>query len=65
MRSWCATTGPATFESSKTTFARGVILSNDGAFEPAPLESYEQSEPEISNPTSRQVRREILVLPTR
>jgi formate hydrogenlyase transcriptional activator len=41
--------------------ARGVILSNDGVFEPAPLESYEQSEPEISNPTLEdKVRREIL-----
>src|SRR5712664_656435 len=41
--------------------ARGVILSNDGVFKPAPLESYEQSEPEISNPTLEdKVRREIL-----
>ncbi|HWO27368.1 MAG TPA: hypothetical protein VNO32_01075, partial [Candidatus Acidoferrum sp.] len=30
---------------------RGVILSNDGVFESIPLESYEVSEPEISNPT--------------
>jgi formate hydrogenlyase transcriptional activator len=41
--------------------ARGVILSNDGVFEPAPLESYQPSEPEISNPTLEdKVRREIL-----
>jgi formate hydrogenlyase transcriptional activator len=42
--------------------ARGVILSNDGVFEPAPLESYQALEPESSNPTLEdKVRREILV----
>jgi transcriptional regulator with GAF, ATPase, and Fis domain len=41
--------------------ARGVILSNDGIFEPAPLESCEPLEPEVSNPTlEEKVRREIL-----
>jgi formate hydrogenlyase transcriptional activator len=41
--------------------ARGVILSNDGIFQPGPLESYEPLEPEVSNPTLKEkVRREIL-----
>jgi formate hydrogenlyase transcriptional activator len=43
--------------------ARGVILSNDGIFQPAPLESCEslQAEQEIANPTlEEKVRREIL-----
>jgi formate hydrogenlyase transcriptional activator len=41
--------------------ARGVILSNDGVFEPAPLETYESPESEISNPTLEdKVRKEIL-----
>src|SRR6266704_1638831 len=41
--------------------ARGVILSNDGIFEPAPLESCEPLEPEIANPTLEdKVRREII-----
>jgi formate hydrogenlyase transcriptional activator len=41
--------------------ARGVILSNDGIFEPGPLDSCEPLEPEISNPTlEEKVRREIL-----
>jgi formate hydrogenlyase transcriptional activator len=45
--------------------ARGVILSNDGVFEPVPLESWEPEhpEPEISNPTLEdKVRREILTV---
>jgi formate hydrogenlyase transcriptional activator len=41
---------------------RGVILSNDGVFKPAPLEASEPATPEISNPTLEdKVRREILV----
>jgi formate hydrogenlyase transcriptional activator len=41
--------------------ARGVILSNDGIFQPGPLESYEPLAPEVSNPTLKEkVRREIL-----
>ncbi|HET8925010.1 MAG TPA: sigma 54-interacting transcriptional regulator [Candidatus Acidoferrum sp.] len=41
--------------------ARGVILSNDGVFEPGPLERYERLEPEIPNPTLKDtVRGEIL-----
>jgi transcriptional regulator with GAF, ATPase, and Fis domain len=45
----------------KEVIARGVILSKDGVFKPAPLESYQRLEPEISNPTLEdKVRREIL-----
>ncbi len=52
---------PGNIRELQNYIARGVILSNDGIFEPAPLESYEQSEPEISNPTLEdKVRREIL-----
>ncbi len=41
---------------------RGVILSNDGIFEPAALEKCEPLEPEVANPTLEdKVRREILV----
>ena len=41
--------------------ARGVILSNEGVFEPAPLENCEPPEPDISNPTLEdKVRGEIL-----
>ncbi len=40
---------------------RGVFLSSDGVFEPAPLESCEPLEQEIANPTlEEKVRREIL-----
>src|SRR6266852_4062854 len=42
---------PGNIRELQNYIARGVILSNDGVFEPAPLESDEQSEPEISNPT--------------
>src|SRR6266849_5947562 len=41
---------PGNIRELQNYIARGVILSNDGIFEPAPLESYEPSEPEISNP---------------
>src|ERR1700747_213370 len=52
---------PGNIRELQNYIARGVILSNDGVFEPAPLESYEQSEPEILNPTLEdKVRREIL-----
>jgi formate hydrogenlyase transcriptional activator len=53
---------PGNIRELQNYIARGVILSNDGVFEPAPLESYEQSETEISNPTLEdKVRREILI----
>jgi hypothetical protein len=35
----------------QSDIARGVILSNDGIFEPGPLERCESLEPEIANPT--------------
>jgi formate hydrogenlyase transcriptional activator len=61
MRSLVRHHWPGNIRELQNYIARGVILSNDGVFEPAPLESYEQSEPEISNPTLQdKVRREIL-----
>jgi formate hydrogenlyase transcriptional activator len=61
MRSLVRHYWPGNIRELQNYIARGVILSNDGVFEPAPLESYEQSEPEISNPTLEdKVRSEIL-----
>jgi formate hydrogenlyase transcriptional activator len=61
MRSLVRHYWPGNVRELQNYIARGVILSNDGVFELAPLESYEQSEPEISNPTLEdKVRREIL-----
>jgi formate hydrogenlyase transcriptional activator len=52
---------PGNIRELQNYVARGVVLSNDGVFESAPLESYEPIEPEISNPTLEdKVRREIL-----
>src|SRR5438445_3973954 len=52
---------PGNLRELQNYIARGVILSNDGIFEPAPLESCEPLEPEVSNPTlEEKVRREIL-----
>jgi len=57
----CATTGPATFESSKTTsrvasFSRVMACLNQHL-----SKTYQPPEPEISNPTLEdKVRREIL-----
>jgi len=54
---------PGNIRELQNYVARGVILSNDGIFEPAPLESCEplEVEQEISNPTLEdKVRREIL-----
>src|ERR1700693_3478789 len=52
---------PGNIRELQNYIERGVILSNEGVFEPAPLESYEQPEPEISNPPLEdKVRREIL-----
>src|ERR1700726_3680982 len=63
MRSLVRHHWPGNIRELQNYIARGVILSNDGVFEPAPLESYEQSEPEISNPTLEdKVRSEILAL---
>jgi formate hydrogenlyase transcriptional activator len=53
---------PGNIRELQNYIARGVILSNDGVFEPGPLESCEPLEPEIANPTLQdKVRREILV----
>src|SRR6201998_2162542 len=42
---------PGNIRELQNYIARGVILSNHGIFEPAPLESNQPLEPEISNPT--------------
>jgi formate hydrogenlyase transcriptional activator len=53
---------PGNIRELQNYIARGVILSNDGIFEPGPLERYERLEPEIANPTLEdKVRGEILV----
>jgi formate hydrogenlyase transcriptional activator len=52
---------PGNIRELQNYIARGVILSNDGIFEPATLEHYQPLEPEISNSTLQdKVRREIL-----
>ena len=54
---------PGNIRELQNYIARGVILSNDGVFEPAPLESCAslEPEPEVANPTlEEKVRREIL-----
>ena len=62
MRSLVRHHWPGNVRELQNYIARGVILSNDGVFEPAPLESYRPPEPEISNPTLEdKVRREIQV----
>jgi len=61
MRSLVRHHWPGNIRELQNHIARGVILSNDGVFKPAPLESYQPLEPEISNPTLEdKVRREIL-----
>ncbi len=54
---------PGNIRELQNYIARGVILSSDGVFEPAPLESCAslEPEPEVANPTLEdKVRREIL-----
>src|ERR1700693_6257918 len=52
---------PGNIRELQNYIERGVILSNEGVFEPAPLESHQPLEPEISNPhLEDKVRREIL-----
>jgi formate hydrogenlyase transcriptional activator len=51
---------PGNIREPQNYIARGVILSNDGIFEPAPLEPLE-AKPETANPTLEdKVRREVL-----
>jgi formate hydrogenlyase transcriptional activator len=53
---------PGNIRELQNYIARGVILSNDGIFEPGPLETCEPLEREIGNLTLRdKVRKEILV----
>jgi formate hydrogenlyase transcriptional activator len=52
---------PGNIRELQNYIERGVILSIDGVFKPAPLESYQPPEPEISNPTLEdKMRSEIL-----
>jgi formate hydrogenlyase transcriptional activator len=52
---------PGNIRELQNYIARGVILSNDGIFEPAPLEACEPPRPELVNPTLEdKIRREIL-----
>ena len=52
---------PGNIRELQNYIARGVILSNDGIFEPGPPETYEPPEPEIVNPTLKEtIRREII-----
>ena len=61
MRSLVRHHWPGNVRELQNYIARGVILSNDGVFEPAPLESYAPVEPETWNPTLEdKVRREII-----
>jgi formate hydrogenlyase transcriptional activator len=61
MRSMVRHPWPGNIRELQNYIARGVVLSNDGVFEPAPLETDQPVEPEISNPTLEdKVRTEIL-----
>jgi len=61
MRSMVRHHWPGNIRELQNYIARGVILSNGGVFEPAPLECHRPPEPAISNPTLEdKVRREIL-----
>jgi formate hydrogenlyase transcriptional activator len=62
MRSMLRHHWPGNIRELQNYIARGVILSNDGVFEPAPLESDQPLEPETPNPTLEdKVRREIVI----
>ena len=61
MRSLVRHHWPGNIRELQNYIARGVILASDGVFDPAPLESCQLLEPEISNPTLEdKVRQEIL-----
>jgi formate hydrogenlyase transcriptional activator len=61
MRAFVRYSWPGNIRELQNYVARGVILSNDGVFEPAPLEKCEPAPIEIPNPTLEdKVRREIL-----
>ena len=61
MRSLVRHHWPGNIRELQNYIARGVVLSNDGVFEPAPLECHQPLEPEIPYPTLEdRVRREIL-----
>jgi formate hydrogenlyase transcriptional activator len=61
MRSILSHSWPGNIRELQNYVARGVILSNDGVFEPAELETFEPASAEISNPTLEdKVRQEIL-----
>ena len=61
MRSLIRYPWPGNIRELQNYVARGVILSNDAVFEPAPLEPCQPSGVGISNPTLKDtVRREIL-----
>jgi formate hydrogenlyase transcriptional activator len=52
---------PGNIRELQNYIERGVILSNDGIFEPGPLETCEPQEPEIVNPTlEEKIRGEII-----
>jgi formate hydrogenlyase transcriptional activator len=62
MRSLVRHCWPGNIRELQNYIARGVILSNDGLFEPGPLERCEPLESGIANPTLEDtVRKEILV----
>ena len=61
MRSLVRHHWPGNIRELQNYIARGVILSNDGIFEPGPLEAHEPPEPEIVNPTlEEKIRGEII-----
>jgi formate hydrogenlyase transcriptional activator len=61
MRSILSYSWPGNIRELQNYVARGVILSTDGVFEPAPLERFEPGPVEVSNPTLEdKVRQEIL-----
>jgi formate hydrogenlyase transcriptional activator len=61
MRSMVSHCWPGNIRELQNYVARGVILSNDGVFQPAPLESRATLDREIANPTLEdKIRQEIL-----